>query len=383
MRFWRMALRNLSRRPIRSTLSILGIALSVMLILSVGVSSVQYATLVRESRLLYGDRLIVVSKNAYFAEAVPIGSSLSNTTATVVSRLPGVAHAAPILSIFNLQGIVPTNITFAVPPGEWDNIFENLQVAAGLLPQQDNEAAIGSLLASNNQLHPGSSIKILSSSLNVSGVLIKSQSPVVDNSVFITLAMGQKIYGYQGLISMIAVTPTFGANQAKLQSDIKQALVGVTVLTEQQRGADAEPLLQQFVAWSQGVEIVAFGLSILFVTTLSLINVFERRREFAAAYAMGATRLTLLRFAVLENGLVGTIGALIGTLLGIIVSIAVSQTFGLTSLTQNLAYIPNIIPPAATLEVILATILVSSITGGLVFLATMKRDIATILRYEA
>ncbi len=378
-----MALRNLFRRPIRSSLSILGVALSVMLILSVGVSSVQYATLVRQSRLLYGDRLIVVSKSAYFAEAVPIGSSLSNTSTTVVSGLPGVAHASPILSIFNLQGIVPTNITFAIPPGESSNIFENLQVASGRLPQQNNEVAIGSIIASSGQLHRGSTIKMLSTSLNVSGVLQTSQSPAVDHSIFMTLTEGQKIYGYQGLISMIAVTPTADANQTTLQTEITQSLPGVTVLNEQQRGADAEPLLQQFVAWSGGVEVVAFLLSMLFVATLSLINVFERRRELAAAYAMGATRLTLLRITVLENALVGTIGGFLGVLFGIIISVAVNESFGATPLQQTIANIPNIVPPISAFEVFLLTVVVSSITGGLVFLAAMNRDIASILRYEA
>ncbi len=383
MHYWKMALRNLFRRPIRSSLSILGVALSVMLILSVGVSSVQYATLVRESRLLYGDRLIVVSKSAYFAEAVPIGSSLSNTSTTAVSGLSGVAHASPILSIFNLQGIVPTNITFAIPPGESSNIFKNLQVASGRLPQQNNEVAIGSIIASSGQLHPGSSIKMLSTSLNVSGVLQTSQSPAIDHSIFMTLSEGQKIYGYQGLISMIAVTPTVDANQTTLQTEITQALPGVTVLNEQQRGADAEPLLQQFVAWSGGVEVVAFLLSMLFVATLSLINVFERRRELAAAYAMGATRLTLLKITVLENALVGTIGGFLGVLFGIIISAAVNQSFGATPLQQAIENIPNIVPPIAAFEVFLLVVLVSSITGGLVFLAAMRRDIASILRYES
>ncbi len=383
MHFWQMALRNLFRRPIRSSLSILGVALSVMLILSVGVSSVQYASLVRESRLLYGDRLIVVAKGTYFAEAVPIGSSLSNTSTTVVSGLPGVAHAAPILTILNLQGIVPTNITFAVPAGEWQNIFENLQLASGRLPQQNNEVAIGAVVASGGQLHPGSTIKVVSTSLNVSGVMLTSRSPVVDHSIFMTLTEGQRIYGYQGLITMIAVTPTSDANQTTLQRNISNALPGVTVLTEQQRGADAEPLLQQFVAWSGGVEVVAFLLSMLFVATLSLINVFERRREFAAAYAMGATRLTLLRITVLENGLVGIIGGCIGVLFGIIISVAVNQSFGATPLQQTFANITNIIPPIVAFEVFLLTAIVSSITGGLVFLAAMNRDIASILRYEA
>ncbi len=377
-----MALRNLFRRPIRSSLSIIGVALSVMLILSVGVSSVQYASLVRQSRLLYGDRLIVVSKSAYFAEAVPIGSSFSNTSVQAVSNLPGVAHAAPILTIVNLQGIVPSNITFALPPSEWQEIFENLQLAAGRLPQQNNEVAVGSVIASTAQLHPGSSIKVLSRSLDVSGVLSGSQSPVVDHSIFMTLTEGQQIYGYQGLISMIAVTPTPDANQTALQTAITNTLPGVSVLTKQERGADAEPLLQQFVAWSGGVEVVAFLLSTLFVATLSLINVFERRRELAAAHAIGAARLTLLRIAVLENGLVGVIGGLLGVLFGVAISVTVSQSFGATPLPQTLANIPNIIPIEAALEVFLFTVLISSVTGGLVFLAAMKRDIATILRYE-
>lgn len=198
-----------------------------------------------------------------------------------------------------------------------------------------------------------------------------------------TLSEGQKIYGYQGLISMIAVTPTVDANQTTLQTEITQALPGVTVLNEQQRGADAEPLLQQFVAWSGGVEVVAFLLSMLFVATLSLINVFERRRELAAAYAMGATRLTLLKITVLENALVGTIGGFLGVLFGIIISAAVNQSFGATPLQQAIENIPNIVPPIAAFEVFLLVVLVSSITGGLVFLAAMRRDIASILRYES
>ncbi len=358
-----------------------------MLILSVGVSTVQYASYIRDSRLIYGNRLIVVSRGTYFAEALPIGSILSNTTVNLLSNTAGVGSAVPILSVLSLRGLVPVNVTLAVPMGEWASVFENLRLQpGGRLPEHNDEIVVGSTVAFSSQLTQGSSLRITtqftSQVYGVSGILYGSPSPILDHAILMLLPEAQRIYGYQGLISMIAITPTPGTNQTNLQARVTNTLSVVTVLTEEERESAGEPLVQQFLTWGNWVELVSFVLSMIFVATLSLINVNERKRELATARALGASRFSLFELYLLENAYAGLIGGAIGLIFGILLSVSNSTNFTHAPILLSLTDIPNIVPLWSAAITLLFTVGISALTGGLIFLASSKQDIAGTLRYE-
>jgi putative ABC transport system permease protein len=80
---------------------------------------------------------------------------------------------------------------------------------------------------------------------------------------------------------------------------------------------------QALVTSLNGVMILLIGVTALGIVGLTSFSVAERRRQIGTRRALGATRGAILRYFLLENWLVTTVGALIGLGLAVALNIAV------------------------------------------------------------
>ena len=84
------------------------------------------------------------------------------------------------------------------------------------------------------------------------------------------------------------------------------------------------------------IKLLVFIVSLLTaITSLGIVglasfNVARRTRQIGTRRALGATRPAILRYFMLENFLISTVGVAVGALLGIAVNMLLVQAYNLT-----------------------------------------------------
>jgi len=123
-------------------------------------------------------------------------------------------------------------------------------------------------------------------------------------------------------------------------------------------------------------EIVAalalFAGAVIIANTVALA-MLERRREIGVMKAVGATRAVILRFLLVENAIVGFLGALVGVLLAMLLVAVVDKQFLQIAPSYNWITI---------LGLLLLGVALAMIASSLTALPASSEKPMTVLRYE-
>jgi len=389
MRTITICLRNLFRRQARTFLCILGIVLATMSIVTIGATTFRYITIIKEMHTYFSGKVVVVSKGAIVIEAFPIGiGSLPENMTEKIEARAGVKNAVPMLFIYNLEGAleaVPTNFTIGIPPGDWSVLVGPTPLRLGghwpSAESSKNEVVVGSSLSDQYNLTVNGRIKLNGYDLKVAGVLDTS-SALLSRSTVMSLELVQDVYGYNRLINLIVVEPIEGVNTEELADTIESEIKNVNALTEEERTDLAQPLISNIETWTLGIRTVLFILSMIFVTTVAMMNISERRRDFATLDAIGAPKIFVFKMVLTETGIMGLFGGIIGTLLGSVVAILVASLFTGIPISLFFPGIFDITPPLLVFEILVSTVAVSCIAGVIPAIAAARMNITEVLRAE-
>ncbi len=386
-----MCLRNLFRRRLRTSLCILGIALGIMLIISVGATTRRYMDVIKEMNLFYSGEVVVIPKGSFFIQAFPIGGSLLESTVEKVRQVEGVKTAVPMLFVIGAstsEGIiqpVPANISVGIPTGNWSVLVGSTPLKlGGRWPSADSsekEVVVGGYLAWSYNLTVNSKIRIRGHDLRVVGILDKS--PVLLTRIIIMpLDIAQDIYRYTGLVSMIDAEPQEGVTQEELKNEIEEGISDVIALTGDERNEIVEPMFRDIELWNLGIRIVIFLISMVLVMTVATMNISERRKELATLDAIGAPKSSIIRMIVTETGLIGLFGGIVGTLLGAVAALFLASFYGSVPVSFMFPSLFVIVSPTMMLEILASTVALSCIAGIIPAVATVRKNIAEVLRSE-
>ncbi|MBS7633205.1 ABC transporter permease [Candidatus Bathyarchaeota archaeon] len=387
MRTLTMCLRNLFRRRVRTFLCVLGIALATTLIVAIGATTSRYIYVIKEMHTYFSGKIVVVSKGAIVIEAFPIATgNLPQTMVEKLKQVNGTKDAVPMLFIYNFEGALealPRNFTIGIPQGNWSALvgFTPLKSGGRWPSANESEAVIGSSLSDQFNLTVGDAIKLKDYDLKVTGVL-NTSSALLSRSIIMPLDLVQEIYGYNKLVNLIVVEPRGEVNTAKLAERIETEIANVNALTEDERTDLARPLISNLETWALGIRTVLFILSMIFVTTVAMMNISERRRDFATLDAIGAPKSFIFKVVTIETGLMGFFGGLSGILLGSFVAIAVASVYTGIPISLFFPGIFDITPPILMLEILASTVAVSCIAGIIPSIAAARMKITEVLRAE-
>jgi len=390
MRISMMCLRNLLRRRLRTSLCILGIALATMFIVIIGATTGRYVTVIKEMNLFFSKDIVVVAKGVPVIYAFPIGGSLQENVVDKVKEVDGVKKAVPFLFIISSETeeiiqLVPTNVSIGVPPGEWEILVGSTPLKPGgswpSANQSDNEVVVGTSLSDQYDLTVGSKIEIKNYELKVVGIL-EAQPALLTRTIIMPLKLAQDIYGYNMLINMIIVEPKEGALEEEIASRIELENGSTKALTSNERNEIIEPLLSDIEKWNLGIRSVLFFLSMILVTMVAMMNVSERRRDFATLDAIGAPKSSIFRTVITETGLIGLFGGLAGILLGSVVAVYLTSFY--TSIPVSIVFpgLFYVVSPTLMIEILASTVLVSCVAGVIPAITATRMKIAEVLRSE-
>jgi putative ABC transport system permease protein len=387
-------LRQLGRRKLRTTLTIIGITVGIWALVLFSSMANKINGLVSGASAAYEGKVAVTD-----AANSTIGLGLSPMRITVadeVGVVDGVAAAVPEVQMIydpsaassfgvadQLQGRVSAT---DARPGE-----TALVAGEGRLLSAADEgsmaAVFGRTLADKKGAHVGQKIDIRGFSFDVVGILEPTDT-VPDYVAYVPLSAAQHVFAStlpvpirsaipeQELVSQVMAYPADGVDADALADRIEAGVADVSTVTQ----ADYDKQLGSSVALINSI-LVGVALISVIVGGMSVINtmamsVAERTREIGIKRAIGGSRGRIVRELVVESGVMGLTGGVVGVALGVLVVQAMNSS---GQATGNILF--SFSPLIGVFAVAFATVL-GMIAGLVPAWGAARLDPVQALRHE-
>jgi putative ABC transport system permease protein len=338
-----LGFRNSFRRPVRTGLSVLGIALCITLMLTVASVSQRYASVVTQSYSIYNSDVVVVSKASLLIQGLPLGGDIPETAVSLVKDVNGVSSATPILLVVDVHQLIPSNITIGVPLSNFSMFSEVTSVQLrGSYPATMDEAVVGSYLASVSNLSLGSTLKEGGTTLRVSGI-ISTSNLILGNAIIMPLATAQAVEGYGGLVSAILVDSS-GTSPSALIRSIDAAIPGVVAIEPSRSESLTDPLVSSIGLINDSVDLFAVVVAFLFVAIITSVSVIEQKDEFITMRAIGSSTSSVLRVTLSQSLMMTAAGVAVGLGLSALATAAVFQVYASIPVSASLSGILDLLP---------------------------------------
>ena len=336
---WQLAWRGLTRRPVRTILTALGITVAVA-------SMVIFLSLGEGLRQVFTSELggigpdIQVSLNG-FTQGLAPSPNLSDSTAADIQKLApalGIAQITPVVMSLRTSLDPSQSVVFyGLPAAQGVNaVFPKVTAAAGRLLSAADEgkpvAVVGSKAASNLKLKIGSELRLnRRASVRVTGIL-NPESGLTDSFIFIPLTTIQQDIGAQGKLSLVAVKLNDPRTARRAATQLAKTL-NLEAQTQSDFLSFVERALKISDAVRFGISLISLIVGGLAVANTVMMGVFERTREFGTLRAIGARPAFVRQLVLTESLLLALVGGAFGILLGLV------GIWGVNLYTQNLASI--------------------------------------------
>ncbi len=378
MFFLSLIVRNLVRRKMRTSLTVLGI--------SVGITAV--VTLVTISRGFENEWLkafqargtdVVVMKSG---TADILTSSLDESMKAELLKIDGVQEVASVLVDLVAIEDSPGLMIFGWDPKEY--LFQHIKVATHkgvalgrLLTSEDeeeNNVIIGRITSDNFKKKVGDDINIETDVFKIVGIY-ESNNIFENGSLIMPLKRLQELMDRKNRVTVFNIRLQEGADASSVAEKIEKRFQGVSSMQAEEALKSNQGIkMAKGMAWATSLIALLVG-AIGTMNTMGM-SVFERTREIGILRAVGWRKRRIMTMILIESIAMSLMGGVMGCFLGKFFLFALSR-YALTS-----TFVSGEIPPIVFLEAFLvATGL--GIVGG-VYPAYRGANLSPIeaLRYE-
>ena len=388
-------LRDLARRPVRTTLTILGITIGIWALVVFGSMATKISALVEGGSTYYADKLTISDSSGSTGgfSATPMSLSLRDQLLAV----DGVAAVSPAVML--LMDSQPSTVSMGVPPmivgilpgsDEGHEKFVTTAAEGRRLGPEDATkmvTVLGSDIARKDGLHPGDMVTLRDRAFEVVGVLEPTLTAPDQEAQIPLLAAQQLLQASlppvvratvvpEDLVTSMAVYPDPGVDPETLANRIKWTVPNVATMTgkdfDKQIGS-ATSVLNAILVGIALISLIVGGLSV--VNTMAM-SIAERTREIGIKRAIGGSRARIVREFVVEASLIGFLGGVIGLALGALVVVVVNEA----SRTSG-TILFELTAGTALSAVVFSTVL-GAIAGFVPAVHAARLDPVSALRYE-
>jgi putative ABC transport system permease protein len=322
-------LRSLRRQSVRTALTVAGIAIGIMALVTVGALSAQLRRIVQRSESIgHGIVLAYIQPSAMRT----LGAHLPELRSRL-AHTAGVRAAIPeIIVPYNYgtsrERFGPPELIFSLPPQGMKLVAQSLAVASGRTLRAADRRVVtaGADFARGRHAGVGDVISLYGSSYRLAGIYEQSFT-IFDAAVFVPFAEAQRIVRQAIPAQAHAVLPRsdIATNFAVIVSPgADPSLVAARIgLIDGLHASDPKRLNAGIEATTRLFDSIIFGAALvaLIIGSLSIVNtmataVRERTREIGIRKAIGASDSAILTEFVAESGLMGALGGIIGLLAG-------------------------------------------------------------------
>ncbi|MGY4884145.1 MAG: ABC transporter permease [Nanobdellota archaeon] len=382
MNYFILAYRNLKKKGIRSYLTLLGICIGILAVVSL-------ITLGNGLKLAVGSQFGVASTELITVQASGggfgppgVGTVIPLTTHDLeeVEKLSSVKAAVGRVIVsgsLEFNNKVVFGYATNIPDGDdRDFIYEQIeaQPAAGRLLKDGESGKVflgynfySDKVGLGKPIIPGNNVKINGRNFEVVGILEKKGSFITDNLVFMNEEDMQDLFDYGEELNFIVVLPRDKEEIDRTKEDIEKLLRrlrDVKVGSEDFTVSTPEASLKQVNSILNAIQIFVIIIASIsiFIGAIGIINtmgtsVLERKKEIGIMKAIGAKNKQIFMQFFVESGVLGLIGGGIGVILGVIVGY-----FGISGINN---FIGSDIKPHIDFFLIFFALLGSFLIGAL------------------
>lgn len=339
------ATRNLKRHWIRSMLSIIGIVIGVVAIASLGIMASSINLLVANIITDVGDTVVITPHTA-------IGGTFAGDPRTAVDAAIPAREVEEIRRAANPHRTIPVlqgadEVEFGRDESGYaqiiglapDDIPILLELEEGQYPRQNQAGAlVGTYLAREYGISPGSRLTIGGESVRVAGVLAERGFAAdinPDYAIVVTEGWYETHFGAGAGYSMVIVrvgdVAEIDTVKEAVESRLNRRDEVVDIFDSREMLRQYEEIYQQITVFLVGIGGISLIVAAVNILNVMYISVAERIREIGVMRSIGILRRNILRMFLYEALILGAVGSVIGGILsaasGYLISIAAVEVF--------------------------------------------------------
>ena len=331
-------LRELSRRKLRTSLTITGITIGIWALVVFSSLANQINGLVGMGSEYFADKIVVTDGMAFGSSPMRLDD------VEIIAGLDGVGAVQPKVEIpWNPDPAIgfgaPDFLVGTIPGADAGFETFTLELATGrqlIAEDTGNVVVLGSTIARKYGVVAGGTVDIRGESFEVLGTLQPTLSSP-DTNGFIPLSTAQALYlgdlpplvaeslQADELANQIVVFPEVGADPTTVAAAIEAAVENSATMTGAEFSETVGATTVIFNAIIIGVAAISLIVGGLSVINTMAMSVAERTREIGIRRAIGGSRRRIVRELVAEAGVIGLLGGLIGLGLGAAVVVLVNE----------------------------------------------------------
>ncbi len=326
---YKFAFRNLWSRPLRSALSLVGMAVAIVLVIGLVSFSQGIRKLVRES-LGQVDGLIVLQKENPDPSFSLIPASLEGP----IDEIDGVKVVSPELWTLALQiegeaafrhgqeGIKYSAVVIGMDPKKANQIertaiFKKAIVSGRYLEEGDHgRAVLSKEIADTFKKQVGDSLEAGGHVYEIIGIF-STGSMVFDRMLITDIDTVREISKKKaGYVSSYFVEPDEGREIHEIEKAIEARFPELEAQTPDEVGALASSLMLRLDAFLLVITVLPIVGGAVAILNTMLMSFGERIKEFGVMRACGWTRRDLVGLVLFEASYLGFAGGILGVLAG-------------------------------------------------------------------
>ncbi len=326
------AWKNMKQKRTQSLLTIIGIVIGVMAIVSLISLGYGVQNYIHEEMMKMGANKLTILPFKQFG--VPPTHYFSDKEVKAIKNIKGVKEV-----LYGWYGGVDIEFNgekkyvscYYSKPSTLKEVYldsgYDLESGRWLSDNDKYKCIIGYGTAHNmfdREIKVGDTIKIKGKKFKVVGILKQIGDQQDDDSVIIPLKVGEELFGNKDKYNFIMVTVKEGEDINKVAEDVKKALKkslgdeDFSVLTAEQLAETVGGILGVITLFVSGVAGISLLVGAVGISNTMHMSILERRRDIGILKALGAETGDILAIFVVESGFLGLFGGIIGLILGII-----------------------------------------------------------------
>ena len=318
MWFTTFLVKNLRRRPLRSMLTIIAIALGVGAVVSlVGISSGFKASFFKLYSATGVDLIVLKGRVGKQLE-----SGIPETMCDRILAIPGVVSVIP--SVNDVISFPDDDLYMVVVNGfiPESKVFDHLKLLEGrYLKREDHrKMMLGKILADNLNKKIGDQVEVYDREFFEVVGIFDSFNVIESGSLVVPMKELQPLVGRENQVLGISVTTADGKNAKELdriRSAIEALEKGVVARSARdQINSLTEIQMASAMAWlTSAIALVIGGVGVM---NTMIMTVQERTREIGILRAIGWRRGMVVKMILVESMILGVIGGATGIVGGIL-----------------------------------------------------------------
>lgn len=345
--YFKIAIRSLSRRKLRSWLTLIGIIIGITSVVAlIGLGQGLQAAITGIFGSLGTDKITITATGGFGPPGTGVNTPLTTDDMDEIRRIKGVDTVAgrllePGKIDFNDKAGFGYAVSLPEEPNERELVIDamNMKAEEGrLLKASDNrKIVVGNRVGDleeyfGKDIVPGTKILVQNKTFEVVGILKKQGNFIFDSSLFMNDDDMRELFDLEDNELDVIVAqvknddeiPNVKKNIEKVmrkQRDVKEGEEDFAVSTPQEALDNINSTLGAvniFVIVIASISILVGGIGIM---NSMFMSVTERTRDIGIMKSIGARNNTIFSLFFIESGLLGSMGGLIGATIGALISI--------------------------------------------------------------